>query len=179
MSSATGIVGVGAVGGPLSGVRVVDLSRLLPGPLCTQLLCDLGAEVIKVEEPGMGDYTRAYPPLCADGSSAVFHALNRGKRSVVLDLKAPDEWSRFLDLLSSAHVLVESFRPGVLAKLGASPEALLRRFPSLIICSITGYGQTGPAALRAGHDINYMAQAGQRTCISASHLTPRTHAPVV
>jgi crotonobetainyl-CoA:carnitine CoA-transferase CaiB-like acyl-CoA transferase len=157
---------------PLSGVRVLDMSRLLPGPFCTQLLCDLGAEVIKVEDPEGGDYARSYPPLLGDGNSAAFHALNRGKKSVTLDLKRAEDWRRFLALLATADVLVESFRPGVLAKLGAGPSALAARFPGLIVCSISGYGQTGPDALRAGHDVNYLAKSGVLGLMARPELLP-------
>jgi len=128
--------------------------------------------VIKVEDPEGGDYARLYPPLMPDGNSALFHALNRGKLSVQLDLKAPADFARFLSLVSSADVLVESFRPGVLAKLGASPEQLLARFPSLVVCSISGYGQSGPDALRAGHDVNYLAKAGALGMMQRPELLP-------
>jgi crotonobetainyl-CoA:carnitine CoA-transferase CaiB-like acyl-CoA transferase len=132
----------------------------------------MGAEVIKVEDPDGGDYARLYPPLMRDGSSALFHALNRGKQSVTLDLKQKADYARFLSLLSTADVLVETFRPGVLAKLGASPQQLLQRFPSLIVCSISGYGQTGPDALRAGHDVNYLAKAGALGVMEKPALLP-------
>eukprot|EP00455_Lapot_gusevi_P006065 TRINITY_DN12592_c0_g1_i3.p1 TRINITY_DN12592_c0_g1~~TRINITY_DN12592_c0_g1_i3.p1 ORF type:complete len:376 (-),score=87.81 TRINITY_DN12592_c0_g1_i3:221-1348(-) len=144
----------------LSGIRIVDLSRLLPGPFATQILADMGAEVIKVEGSDGGDYTRYYPPAAADGNSAMFHALNRGKKSVMLDLTKPADKEKFFQLLATADVLMETFRPGVMAKLGVSPKSLSERFPSLIICSISGYGQTGPDALKAGHDLNYLARAG-------------------
>jgi crotonobetainyl-CoA:carnitine CoA-transferase CaiB-like acyl-CoA transferase len=144
----------------LQGIRVVDLSRLLPGPFCTQLLVDLGAEVIKVEEPAGGDYLRHMPPHLDDGTCVLFHALNRGKKSVCLDLKLDDDRTKLLALLATADVLVESFRPGVMAKLGLSPERLLEENPRLVVCSISGYSQTGEYRLKAGHDLNYLARAG-------------------
>ncbi|MFH1809614.1 MAG: CaiB/BaiF CoA-transferase family protein [Pseudomonadota bacterium] len=144
---------------PLDGVRVLDLSRLLPGPYLTQLLCDLGADVIKLEAPEGGDYLRHLPPLCGE-VSAVFAALNRGKRSLALDLKDAQGRDQFLDLCERVDVVVESFRPGVLERLKLGPEVLQARNPRLILCRISGYGQQGPDALRAGHDLNYTARAG-------------------
>ena len=132
----------------------------------------MGAEVIKIEDPEGGDYARMYPPLMSDGNSAIFHALNRGKKSVSLDLKQPEQMAQFLALLATADVVVETFRPGVMGKLGVSPESLLERFPSLIICSISGYGQTGPDALRAGHDVNYLAKSGALGVMSRPGLLP-------
>ncbi|MDP2339666.1 MAG: CoA transferase [Deltaproteobacteria bacterium] len=158
--------------GPLDGVRVLDLSRLLPGPFCTQLLADLGAEVIKVEDPQGGDYLRWTPPLLDDGTSVLFHALNRGKKSVTLDLKTADGASHFRKLLGSADVVVESFRPGVMEKLGFSPDSMLREFPRLVVCSISGYGQSGPMRLRAGHDINYVARSGAYALMRAPVVLP-------
>lgn len=131
---------------PLHGVRVIDLSRLLPGPLATLILSDLGAEVIRVENPAGDDYTRHLEPLYPDGMGAVFHTLNRGKKSVALDLKTVSGLDCFLQMLESADVLVESFRPGVLKKLNLAPKTLQKRFPRLIICSISGYGQSGITA---------------------------------
>ncbi len=158
--------------GPLDGVRVLDLSRLLPGPFCTQLLTDLGAEVIKVEDPQGGDYLRWTPPLLDDGTSVLFHALNRGKKSVTLDLKSEDGAAKFRKLLSSADVVVESFRPGVMEKLGFSPASMLGEFPRLVVCSISGYGQAGPLRLRAGHDINYVARSGAYALMAAPVVLP-------
>ena len=146
---------------PLSEVRVLDLTRLLPGPYATLVLGDLGAEVIKVEDPAPGDYLRHLPPLTASGSSGgMFAALNRGKRSVVIDLKADGGVALLRRLCARADVLVEGFRPGVLARLGLAPEALCAEFPRLVVCSISGYGQTGPWSGRAGHDLGYLALAG-------------------
>jgi crotonobetainyl-CoA:carnitine CoA-transferase CaiB-like acyl-CoA transferase len=145
--------------GPLSGVTVLDLTRLLPGGYCTLLLSDLGADVIKVEEPGRGDYIRWSPPL-VDGQSAAHRALNRGKRSITLNLKDA-RGPRVLERLAErADVLVESFRPGVVGRLGAGYEALSSVNPALIYCSISGYGRDGPHRDRVGHDINYVGQGG-------------------
>lgn len=145
---------------PLDGLRVLDLSRLLPGPFATMLLADLGAAVDKVEDPKAGDYLRTMPPLASDGMNAIFHGLNRSKRSLVLDLKRPEGRDALLRLLPRYDVLVESFRPGVLARLGLGHDVLLATHPGLIVCAITGYGQDGPLASRAGHDLNYLARAG-------------------
>ncbi|MCS6797063.1 MAG: CoA transferase [Myxococcota bacterium] len=144
---------------PLSGLRVVDLSRLLPGPLATLVLSDLGADVVKVEDPAGGDYLRHLPPQI-DGTNAVFIALNRGKRSVALDLKRSAGREALLRLCERSDVLVESFRPGVLARLGLGPDVLRERCPRLVVASLTGYGQQGPLASRAGHDVNYVGRSG-------------------
>ena len=144
---------------PLTGIRVLDLTRLLPGAYCTLLLADMGAEVLKVEEPGGGDYMRWTPPL-VDGQSALFNALNRNKKSVALDLKGSAGRDALLRLLETADVLVEGNRPGVMDRLGLGWPVLHERNPRLVMCSITGYGQDGPFASRAGHDLNYMAIAG-------------------
>lgn len=145
----------------LEGVRVLDLSRLLPGPFCTQLLADAGADVIKIEAPQGGDYARHYPPYLDDtGVGAFFDAINRGKKSVALDLRTSQGRELCEALIARSDVLVESFRPGVMARLGLDIEGLRARHPGLIICSITGYGQHGPHAHRAGHDINYLARTG-------------------
>ena len=144
---------------PLAGLVVVDLTRLLPGPLAARLLADLGARVVKVEEPSRGDPVRAAPPL-VDGRSALGTLLLAGIESVALDLKRPAAVEALLGLLERADVLLESFRPGGLARLGLAPEELRRRFPRLVVCSITGWGQEGPYAERAGHDVTYQAIAG-------------------
>src|SRR5438270_8791241 len=143
----------------LSGIRILDLTRLLPGAFCTMLLADLGAEVVKIEEPGAGDYMRWTPPL-VDGQSALFNALNRNKRSVALNLKSDAGRELLLRLVEKADVLVEGNRPGVMERLGLGWPWLHDRNRRLVRCSITGYGQTGPFAARAGHDINYVATAG-------------------
>jgi len=144
---------------PLSGIRVLDLTRLLPGAFCTMLLADMGADVIKVEEPGTGDYMRWTPPL-VDGQSVLFNALNRNKRSLTLNLKTDAGRELLLSLAETASVLVEGNRPGVMERLGLGWDTLHARNPKLVLCSITGYGQDGPFASRAGHDINYTATAG-------------------
>lgn len=144
---------------PLAGVRVLDLSRLLPGPYATLVLADLGAEVVKLEDPRGGDYLRHLPPLAGDASGA-FQVLNRNKRSLALDLKAPGGAAALLRLARAFDVLVESFRPGVLERLGAGHAALRAANPRLVLCAITGYGQEGPYRDLAGHDLNYAAIAG-------------------
>ncbi len=144
---------------PLQGVTVLDLSRLLPGPYATQVLADLGATVIKVEEPRGGDYLRHMPPFAGD-HSALFLALNRGKQSIALDLKAPADVETFKALVARVDVVVESFRPGVMDKLGVGYAALRAVNPRIVYCAISGYGQAGPDAGKAGHDLNYMARAG-------------------
>jgi crotonobetainyl-CoA:carnitine CoA-transferase CaiB-like acyl-CoA transferase len=147
------------LGRPLVGVRVVDLTRLLPGPFATLLLGDLGADVIKVEHPTGGDEARIYQPFIGS-FGAIFAGLNRNKRSLALDLKAAEGGELLRALLGEADVLLESFRPGVLERLGFGRERLARELPRLIVCSITGYGQTGPAADEAGHDLDYLARTG-------------------
>ena len=144
---------------PLTGTTIIDLTRLLPGGFCTLVLADLGADVIKIEEPGRGDYLRAIPPLGAT-QSVLFTALNRGKRSMTLNLKSADGCALLLELVRRADVLVEGFRPGVLARLGLAAETLRAANERLIVCSISGYGQHGPLRDRAGHDLNYLGQAG-------------------
>jgi crotonobetainyl-CoA:carnitine CoA-transferase CaiB-like acyl-CoA transferase len=145
--------------GPLEGISVLDLTRLLPGGYCTLLLSDLGASVIKVEEPGRGDYVRRAPPV-VDGESSAHRALNRGKRSVTLNLKEPDGTDLLRRLARGADVLVESFRPGVLDRLGVGYDVLASENPGLVYCAITGYGQDGPYRDRVGHDINYVGYGG-------------------
>ena len=145
--------------GPLAGLRVLDLSRLLPGPFATLVLADLGASVDKIEDPGAGDYLRAMPPLRGDTSS-MFLALNRNKRSACLDLKTASGRAALLKLALRYDVLLEQFRPGVLDRLGLGHATLRQANPRLIVCALTGYGQDGPLAARAGHDLNYLARAG-------------------
>ncbi|MCP3101329.1 CoA transferase [Myxococcus sp. K15C18031901] len=144
---------------PLSGLRVLDLSRLLPGPYATLVLADLGATVVKVEEPDGGDYVRQMPPE-RDGVGALFYGLNRNKRSLTLNLKSPEGRDALKRLVRDYDVLVESFRPGVMDKLGVGEAVLRAENPRLIYCAISGYGQTGPDRLKAGHDLNYVARAG-------------------
>ena len=152
---------------PLSDIRVLDLTRLLPGGFCTLLLADMGADVVKVEDTGAGDYIRWAPPFYGEDEqtplgtrSALYLALNRNKRSVRLDLKQPQGRQALLRLAESADVLVESFRPGVLDRLGVGYDVLSEANPALVICPITGYGQDGPNRDRAGHDQNYLGLNG-------------------
>ena len=143
----------------LEGVRVLDLSRLLPGPMCTLFLADMGADVVKIEDRQGGDYARYFPPFVGD-FGAFFASVNRNKRSMTLDLKAPGGADVLKRLVADADVLVESFRPGVLDRLGVGWETLREINPRLVYCAITGFGQTGPDRDRAGHDIGYMARTG-------------------
>jgi alpha-methylacyl-CoA racemase len=151
-------------GGPLAGLRVLDLSRLLPGGFCSLLLADFGAEVLKVEDTGMGDYVRwatpQYEGAEQSARSALFLALNRGKRSVRINLR--DERGRevLVKLAREYDVLLESFRPGVLDRLGVGYERLREENPGLVYCAVTGYGQDGPLRDRAGHDMNYLGLVG-------------------
>jgi crotonobetainyl-CoA:carnitine CoA-transferase CaiB-like acyl-CoA transferase len=143
---------------PLAGVRVLDFSTLLPGPMATLLLAEAGAEVIKVERPG-GEEMRQYPPRWGK-ESVSFALLNRGKKSVTADLKNPQTRDRILALAASCDVVVEQFRPGVMDRLGLGYEAMRKVNRKIIYCAITGYGQTGPRRDRAGHDLNYIGNAG-------------------
>lgn len=145
--------------GPLSGVKILDLSRLLPGPFCTMLLADMGADVVKVEDPDGGDYLRWMPPLLGE-MSAQFHALNRNKKSVTLNLKHPRGASLLLELMKKFDVVLEQFRPGVMDRLGVGYEAARKANRRIVYCSLTGYGASGPYRDRAGHDLNYLAMAG-------------------
>ncbi|MFL5865460.1 MAG: CaiB/BaiF CoA transferase family protein [Solirubrobacteraceae bacterium] len=149
---------------PLHGLTVLDLSRLLPGGFCSLLLADFGADVIKVEDTAMGDYIRWSPPYyegAADtASSALFLSLNRGKRSIRLNLKTDGGREALLRLVRDADVLLESFRPGVLDRLGVGYERLRRENPRLVYCAISGYGQDGPSRNRSGHDMNYLGLNG-------------------
>jgi crotonobetainyl-CoA:carnitine CoA-transferase CaiB-like acyl-CoA transferase len=148
----------------LSDIKVLDLSRLLPGGFCSLLLADFGADVLKVEDTGMGDYVRWSPPYHegADetAKSAMFLALNRGKRSIRLNLKEDAGREVLLKLVREHDVLLESFRPGVMDRLGVGYERLREENPALVYCAITGYGQDGPYTARAGHDLNYLALNG-------------------
>ncbi len=148
------------MGQPLSGIRVLDLSRLLPGAYASQMLADFGADVIKVEEPGSGDYGRFMPPQLAGGMSLYFVAINRNKRSMTLNLKTTEGREIFLRLVRQSDVVLESFRPGVMERLGLGYEQLKEVHPGLVYCAISGYGQDGPYRLRAGHDLNYAGYAG-------------------
>ncbi len=144
---------------PLKDILVLDFSTLLPGPMATLMLAEAGAEVIKFERPGTGEDARLTDPKI-EGESIGFAVLNHGKRSVAIDLKSPDAAGILRPLLEKADVLVEQFRPGVMERLGLGYEAVRAINPRLIYCSITGYGQTGPKAMAAGHDLNYVSDAG-------------------
>jgi crotonobetainyl-CoA:carnitine CoA-transferase CaiB-like acyl-CoA transferase len=160
---------------PVEGLRVLDLSRLLPGPFCTLCLADFGAEVIKVEDIARGDGVRQLPPLQPGSDVGAWHLLlNRGKQSVALNLKDPRGKVAFLRLADTADVLLEGFRPGVMGRLGLDYPALSARNPRLIYCSLTGYGQDGPYAQLAGHDLNYLGLAGVLDL-----LGPADGAPIV
>jgi alpha-methylacyl-CoA racemase len=143
---------------PLDNVLVLDFTTLLPGPLATLMLAEAGAEVIKIERPG-GEDMRAYPPRF-DGFSAAFALINRGKKSMTFDLARDDERARLRPLIERADVLVEQFRPGVMDRLGLSYDDVRNINPRLVYCSITGYGQDGPRAGEAGHDLNYIGNTG-------------------
>ena len=145
---------------PLSGIRVLDMSRLLPGPMCSWYLVGLGADVSKIESPDGADYLRHMPPLRSDGQGAWFSALHAGKESIALNLKDPEHLAAMKALLANADVLIESSRPGVMTRLGLNPEQLRDEFPRLVIASITGFGQTGPMKDRPGHDLGFQALAG-------------------
>ena len=145
---------------PLTGVRVLDLSRLLPGGQCTLMLADMGADVIKVEEPLRGDYIRLASPFDEHGVSPLHLCYNRNKRSLALDLKNESGVSTLLRLVKDTDVLVDSFRPGVMDRLGIGYQRLKQENPALVHCAITGYGQEGPLARTPGHDLNFQALGG-------------------
>ncbi|MCQ6279541.1 CaiB/BaiF CoA-transferase family protein [Bacillus sp. EB600] len=156
---------------PLHNIRVLDLSRLLPGPYCTMFLADFGAEVIKIEEPNTGDYARLEEPKLGT-DSAIFSSLNRNKKSVTLNLKSEKDKEIFLELVKTADVVVESFRPGVMERLGLDYETLKTLNSKIIYCAITGYGQTGPYANLPGHDLNYISYAGLLNLQGERHRKP-------
>ena len=149
---------------PLDGLTIIDMTRLLPGPAATMHLVDFGADVIKIEDTGAGDYMRSFPPTVAlNGGkpvNAAFEAVNRGKRSIAIDLKSEEGREVLLRLVDRADALIEGFRPGVLARLSLDWETLHARNPRLVLCSLSGYGQSGPLSQRAGHDLNYIAMTG-------------------
>ena len=145
---------------PLSGVTVVDFSRVLSGPYCTMLLADMGARVIKIEQPGRGDDTRAWGPPFVEGESAYFLSVNRNKESVTLDLKHPASIAIVHRLLDRADVLIENFRPGTIDRLGLGYGSIARRWPRIVYCSISGFGQTGPRRDEAGYDAIAQAEGG-------------------
>jgi crotonobetainyl-CoA:carnitine CoA-transferase CaiB-like acyl-CoA transferase len=145
--------------GPLSGVRVLDLTRVLAGPFCAMMLGDMGAEVIKIEEPGKGDDTRSWPPF-VEGEATYFMSVNRNKHSITLNLKAPEGQEILRKLARKSDVLVENFRPGTMEKLGFGYRALARLNPRLVYCSVSGFGESGPEAHRAGYDLIVQAESG-------------------
>ena len=157
---------------PLEGMRVLDLTRLLPGPFSTLLLADMGADVIKVEDMDAGDYLRFTPPISSSGMGIHFHTLNRNKRSIAINLKRMEGRELLLELATWADVLIEQFRPGVMEKLGLGYDTIKEVNPSIIYCSITGYGQDGPYRNVAGHDINYLGYAGVLDSTGAAEGPP-------
>ncbi len=144
---------------PLDNIKVLDFSTLLPGPLAGLVLAEAGAQVIKIERPGFGEDMRHYQPKWGN-NSVNFALLNSGKKSIALDLKNPAEMKRLKPLICEADVLLEQFRPGVMARLGLDYQTVAQWNPKLVYCSITGYGQTGPKAQQVGHDLNYIADTG-------------------
>jgi crotonobetainyl-CoA:carnitine CoA-transferase CaiB-like acyl-CoA transferase len=156
---------------PLGSVRVLDLTRLLPGGYATLLLADLGADVVKVEEPGKGDYIRWTPPLVGEFSTGHI-ALNRNKRSITLNLRSDGGRETFLELAERFDVVIESFRPGVMQRLGLGYDALREKNPGLVYCAITGYGQDGPRSQSAGHDANYASYAGMLSIVGEEGRRP-------
>ncbi|MBI4637935.1 MAG: CoA transferase [Candidatus Rokubacteria bacterium] len=144
---------------PLEGVRVLDLTRVLAGPFSAMMLGDMGAEVIKLEEPGKGDDTRSWPPF-AGGEATYFMSVNRNKRSLTLNLKAPEGQAILRKLVRKSDVLIENFRPGTMDRLGFGYRALARLCPRLVYCSISGFGEAGPEAQRAGYDLIVQAESG-------------------
>ena len=161
--------------GPLKGLRVFDLTRVLAGPTCVQMLADLGADVIKIEKPGSGDDTRGFAPPVMPGTneSAYFMGANRNKRSVSLDISKPEGQVIALELIAQCDILVENFKVGALAKYGMGYEQLHARFPGLIYCSITGFGQTGPYAARPGYDALVQAMGGIMSLTGAPDGPPQ------
>ena len=156
---------------PLAGIKVLDFSTLLPGPLATLILAEAGAEVIKIERPGRGDEMRSYMPKFG-ADSVNFAMLNRGKKSIAIDLKDLKARELLLPLIQEADVVVEQFRPGVMDRLGLGYDALNAINPKIIYCAITGYGQTGPRAEVAAHDINYVAESGMLSLAAGEDGAP-------
>jgi len=156
---------------PLAGITVLDLTRLLPGPVATMHLADMGATIIKIEDKGAGDYARTMMHVRRE-LSQMFIAVNRGKQIIHLGLKHADDHQAFLSLVDSADVVIESFRPGVMDRLGLGWEVLKARKPSLVMCAISGYGQSGPLSQHAGHDLNYIGYAGMLAQTADEHGRP-------
>jgi len=157
---------------PLAGITVLDLTRVLSGPYCTMMLADLGARVIKVEQPGKGDDTRGWGPPFIEGESAYFLSVNRNKESITLDFKAPGGREVLDRLIAKADVLVENFRPGTLTKLGLDYASLSAKHPRLVYCSISGFGQTGPRGREAGYDAVMQAEGGLMSITGAGDGQP-------
>ena len=157
---------------PLDGFTVLDFTRVLSGPYCTMQLADMGARVIKIEKPGKGDDTRAWGPPFVNGESAYFLSINRNKESLTLDLKHADARGVLDRLLAHADVLVENFRPGTMSRLGLGYEQLAERFPRLVYCSISGFGQTGPRRTEAGYDAVVQAEGGLMSITGAAEGPP-------
>ena len=157
---------------PLDGITVLDLTRVLSGPYCTMLLGDMGARVIKIEQPGKGDDTRHWGPPFLDGESTYFLSINRNKESVTLDFKAPEGRAILRSLLERSDILVENFRPGTLAKLGLDYDTIAREYPRLVYCSIAGFGQTGPRRLEPGYDAVMQAEGGLMSITGAAGGPP-------
>ena len=157
---------------PLEGFTVLDLTRVLSGPYCTMLLADMGARVIKIEQPGKGDDTRGWGPPFLEGESAYFLSINRNKESVTLDFKTPEGRSILDQLIARSDVLVENFRPGTLDKIGLDYASLAAAHPKLIVCSISGFGQTGPRRSEAGYDAVIQAEGGLMSITGAADGPP-------
>ncbi|MDF1593344.1 MAG: CaiB/BaiF CoA-transferase family protein [Desulfobacterales bacterium] len=163
-------------GGPLQGIRVLDFSRLYPGPLGTMLLADMGAEVIKIEDPAQPDYVRNFPPFIKT-ESAAYLAFNRSKKSLALSCREEEGKKIFYDLVKTADVVVEQFRPGVMAGMGLGYGQACKKNPKIIYVSLTGYGQQGPYADHAGHDLNYIGYAGILGLTLSDDLEPTLPGP--
>ena len=157
---------------PLHGITVLDLTRVLSGPYCTMLLADMGARVVKVEQPGKGDDTRAWGPPFQQGESAYFLSINRNKESITIDLKQPEGRAILERLIARADVLVENFRPGTLTKLGLDYATVASKFPRLVYCSISGFGQTGPRRKEPGYDAVMQAEGGLMSITGAADGPP-------
>ena len=158
--------------GPLQGFTVLDFTRVLSGPYCTMQLADMGARVIKIEQPGKGDDTRAWGPPFVHGESAYFLSINRNKESLTLDLKNPRAMQVLEPLLGTADVVVENFRPGTMSRLGLAYEQLSERFPRLVYCSISGFGQTGPRRSEPGYDAVVQAEGGLMSITGSAEGQP-------
>jgi crotonobetainyl-CoA:carnitine CoA-transferase CaiB-like acyl-CoA transferase len=157
---------------PLDGITVLDMTRVLSGPYCTMLLADMGARVIKVEQPGKGDDTRAWGPPFLEGESAYFLSINRNKESITLDFKQPDGRAVLDALIAKSDVLVENFRPGTLTKVGLDYQSIAAKYPKLVYCSVSGFGHTGPRAKQPGYDAVMQAEGGLMSITGAPDGQP-------